>query len=299
MKKKTRLRCIPRWLWITAVMLLVAAAVQQIPESSVPPVPAGDPETVTVQVLDVGQAESILITTGDTAILIDGGEYPAGATIRDTLRRQGIEKLDAVILTHPHSDHYGGLRPVLEEFSAAAFYTVAVPEDQLPTVTSYARLVDTLLEKKIPSSYLAAGDTLAVGQGSLTVLSPAKDARYESINNYSLVMRLQFGASVMLLTGDAEWEVEQELLDSGASLSADVLKTAHHGSNSSSGKKFLSAVSPRAAVISVGLDNDYGLPKEKVISRLQKCGATVYRTDLQGCITVTMDGNAVSVTAEK
>lgn len=269
-----------------------APAVQEIPETPVSP---RETDSLTVQVLDVGQADSILITTGDTAILIDGGEYASAETICDTLRQQGIETPDAVILTHPHSDHYGGLRSVLEKFSAGAFYTVAVPEDQLPTATSYARLIDTLLEQKIPSKYLAAGDELTVGQGSIAVLSPAKGARFDSLNNYSLVLRLTFGSTVFLFTGDAEKQVEEQLLLSGESLAADVLKVGHHGSTTSSSEAFLAAVSPQIAVISAGIDNRYGLPKEKILTRLQECGATIYRTDLQGCVTITTNGNEFTV----
>lgn len=307
-------------LWPGIVMLLVLAAILLMPEdcfqllkdrfASDPAVPVsydtGEASditrkegTLTVQVLDVGQGDSILITTGDTAVLIDGGEYTSASVICDALRQQGIEKPDAVILTHPHSDHYGGLRSVLEKFSAGAFYTAAVPEDQLPTVTSYAHLIETLSEQKIPSKYLAAGDTLAVGQGSLTVLSPAKGARYDSLNNYSLVLRLEFGSTVFLFAGDAEMQVEEQLLLSGGSLAADVLKVGHHGSTTSCTDAFVTAVSPRIAVITVGIDNRYDLPKEKVLACLTEHGAALYRTDLQGCVTITTDGSGLSVSTEK
>lgn len=320
MKKKKKSRRRFRKLWPGIMMLLALAAVLLMPEDRfqslkdrfapdpVVPVSHGTPTapevprdagTLTVQVLDVGQGDSILITTGDTAVLIDGGEYAAAPVICDALRQQGIGKLDAVILTHPHSDHYGGLRPVLERFSADAFYTAAVPADQLPTVTSYARLIETLSKQKIPSSYLAAGDTLAVGQGSLTVLSPAKGARYDSLNNYSLVLRLEFGSTAFLFAGDAEMQVEEQLLLSGGSLAADVFKAGHHGSTSSCTEAFVTAVSPRIAVITVGADNRYDLPKESVLACLTEQGAALYRTDLQGCVTITTDGSELTASTEK
>ena len=215
------------------------------------------------------------------------------------LSRAGVPSLSAVILTHPHSDHYGGLRTVLQKIPAAAFYTAAVPEEQLPTVTSYARLWQTLAEQSVPCAYLAAGDTLSLGKAVITVLSPTPGAVCENLNNYSLVLRVEYGGTALLLMGDAEKETESALLQGGAALAADVLVVGHHGSGTGSGEAFLSAVSPRIAVISVGEDNDYNLPDTAVLTRLKALECAVYRTDLQGTVTVVSDGAAVTASPAK
>ena len=295
-----------RALWAAFFLLLALAAWLLWQELSPPavspvstPVSPADGEGLTLRVLDVGQAQSLLLTCGGEAMLIDAGEYAAGGKVLAALSRAGVPSLSAATLTHPHSDHYGGLRTVLQKIPAAAFYTAAVPEEQLPTVTSYARLWQTLAEQSVPSAYLAAGDTLSLGEAVITVLSPMPGAACENLNNYSLVLRVEYGGTALLLMGDAEEETESALLQGGAALAADVLVVGHHGSGTGSGEAFLSAVSPRIAVISVGEDNDYSLPDAAVLTRLKALECAVYRTDLQGTVTVVSDGAAVTASPAK
>ena len=291
-----------RMLWCAFFLLLALAAFllwqELFPQT---PAPSPNPTAVglTLRVIDVGQAQSLLLTCGDDAILVDAGEYAAGGKVLAALSRAGVNRLTAAIVTHPHSDHYGGLRTVLEKIPTAAFYTSAVPEEQLPTAQSYGKLLDTLAAQAVPSAYLFAGDTLSLGGATVTVLSPAKGAIWENLNNYSLVLRVTYGNTAFLLMGDAEADVEEALLAAKTELSAAVLVVGHHGSATSSCADFLKAVAPRYAILSVGEDNSYNLPNTGVLARLKEQGAALYRTDLQGTVTVTSDGEQITVTTAK
>lgn len=290
-------------LWCAFFLLLALAAflLWQVlsQDTNSTPSPNLATEGLTLRVIDVGQAQSLLLTCGEDAILVDAGEYAAGGKVLAALSRAGVRNLSAAIVTHPHSDHYGGMRTVLEKTPTAAFYTAAVPENQLPTTQSYEKLLSTLSEQAIPAAYLFAGDTLPLGDAAVTVLSPARGATWENINNYSLVLRVTYGNAAFLLMGDAEAEVEETLLAAKTELAADVLVVGHHGSATSSSEKFLKAVAPRYAILSVGEDNSYNLPNTGVLTRLKEQGAALYRTDLQGTVTVTSDGENLTITTAK
>ena len=289
-------------LWC-AFFLLLALAAFLLWQGLSPPAaaPAANPalEGLTLQVIDVGQAQSLLLICGEDAILVDAGEYAAGGKVLAALSRAGVQHLSAAIVTHPHSDHYGGMRTVLEKIPTAAFYTSAVPESQLPTTQSYEKLLNTLSEQSIPAAYLFAGDTIPLGDATVTVLSPTRGATWENLNNYSLVLRITYGNTAFLLMGDAEAEVEESMLTAKTELAADVLVVGHHGSATSSSKNFIKAVAPRDALLSVGEDNSYNLPNTGVLTRLKEQGAALYRTDLQGTITVISDGEQITVTPAK
>lgn len=289
-------------LWCAFFLLLALAAFLLWQELSPPAAaPAANPalEGLTLQVIDVGQAQSLLLICGEDAILVDAGEYVAGGKVLAALSRAGVQHLSAAIVTHPHSDHYGGMRTVLEKIPTAAFYTSAVPESQLPTTQSYEKLLNTLSEQSIPAAYLFAGDTIPLGDATVTVLSPTRGTTWENLNNYSLVLRITYGNTAFLLMGDAEAEVEESMLTAKTELAADVLVVGHHGSATSSSKNFIKAVAPRDALLSVGEDNSYNLPNTGVLTRLKEQGAALYRTDLQGTITVISDGEQITVTPAK
>lgn len=290
-------------LWCAFFLLLALAAFllwQELSQdTNSTPSPNLTTEGLTLRVIDVGQAQSLLLTCGEDAILVDAGEYAAGGKVLAALSRAGVRNLSAAIVTHPHSDHYGGMRTVLEKTPAAAFYTVAVPESQLPTTQSYERLLSTLSEQSIPAAYLFAGDTLPLGDATVAVLSPARGATWENLNNYSLVLRVTYGNTAFLLMGDAEAEVEETILAAKTELAADVLVVGHHGSATSSSEAFLQVVAPCYAILSVGEDNSYNLPNTGVLTRLKEQGAALYRTDLQGTVTVTSDGENLTITTAK
>lgn len=255
-------------------------------------------ETVAVHIIDVGQGDSIFIRTKGKSVLIDAGEKESGQSVCDYLSAAGVEKLDLVIGTHPHSDHIGGLATVLERFPTEQILLPDIPENLVPTTATFERLLDAVEQNGVQTALASPGQTYDLGDGvKLTILGPVKD--YDSLNNVSVVCRLDSGETSFLFTGDAEKEVETDLLSQGANLQADVLKAGHHGSNTSSGKEFLDAVQPKIAAISCGADNKYGHPHKEVMERLSQREIAVYRTDLSGSIVFTTDGQNLSVKTAK
>jgi competence protein ComEC len=243
-----------------------------------------------VHFLDVGQADCILVQQGADAMLIDAGNNADGPDVVTYLHDHGVNRLDTVIGTHPHEDHIGGLDLVLLSFPVD---TLIMPKVAHTTKT-FEDVLDAIKAKGLRVTAPVTGQRFRVGDAQCTVLAP-RSAHYDDLNDYSVVVRVTFGDTAFLFAGDAEAESENEMLQGGLPLSADVLKVGHHGSATSSTAAFLKAVSPSAAVISVGGDNDYGHPAPATLGRLEDVGARVYRADLTGTIVVHSDGRTVRV----
>ncbi len=247
---------------------------------------------LTVHFIDVGQADCALIQCGGEFLLIDGGNVGDSQLVIAYLQEQGVEQLKAVVCTHAHEDHVGGLPSVLAVF----------PTEQVlaPTRTYSSKVFDDFVyytdQQGLTITIPEPGDTLTLGEAELEVLGPVKT--YAETNDTSIVLKLTFGATSFLFTGDMEVAAENDLLDSGADVRADVLKVGHHGSETSTGYRFLYEVSPTYAVISVGTDNKYGHPEEKPLSRLHDAGCTIFRTDHLGTVIAASDGVEVSFTWE-
>ena len=248
--------------------------------------------------LDVGQGDSELIVspTGKT-VLIDAGPPEAGPKLRARLERLLGAPLDLVILTHPHLDHLGGMEQALEVRGAKVFMDSGFnhPSPQ------YESLLHYLAAHDIKVLNATQGRNIDLGGGAmLSLLGPPQpfltNTRSDP-NANSIVARLAFGKRHFLFVGDAEEPTEQMLLKQG-DLRSDVLKVAHHGSRHSSTPPFLEAVKPSIAVIEVGTGNDYGHPTEEALSRLTGIGAKIYRTDLDGEVRVTCDGEHLSVSTD-
>lgn len=259
--------------------------------------PAAAPE-LSVHFLDVGQAKAILIQTPEKNVLIDAGENNQGRQVLRYLRAQGVQKLDIAIGTHPHSDHVGGLDTVISEMQVEAVILPELPEELVPTTQTYTDLLLAIRDKGLFITPAAPGDSYDLGGGvSLTILAPLTD--YADLNNMSVVSRLDFGTVSFLFTGDASAQSELSLLESGQNLRADVLDVGHHGSDTATTREFLQKVNPRIAVISCGVDNSYGHPHRAVVERLTDQEVQILRTDLQGAVIVTADGEALRVEKEK
>ena len=269
------------------------------PQESVPAgAPVMDGAGLRVHLLDVGQADCILIQGPEKVLVIDGGESGDASTIIQYLQKQGVERIDYYLNTHPHSDHYGGITQVMQAIPTGEFFHHPVPEEHTPTTRSYQKLIQYLLDSKTKTTVLDPGDTLDLGGGAvLTILAPLEG--YEDMNNNSLVGRLTFGERAFLFTGDAEKKSEKAILESGVELSADVYSIPHHGSNTGMTQKFLDQVKPQYATISVGKDNDYGHPHRDTIQRLSEGEIPCLRTDLLGNIVFETDGKTLSLSTDR
>lgn len=241
-----------------------------------------------VHFIDVGQADCILLQNNGAAMLIDAGNNADERLILNYLHNQNIKKLDYVIGTHPHEDHIGSLDKVIDSFDIGKVYMPKVTAN----TNAFEDVITSIKNKGLKITTPVAGSEFPFGKVNCKILAPVSSS-YEDLNNYSIVIKLTFGSTSFLFTGDAESISESEMLGKNYDLKADVLKVGHHGSNSSSSASFLKAVSPKYAVISVGKDNDYGHPGKETMERLYSAGITVYRTDLSGTIVATSDGNTI------
>lgn len=249
-----------------------------------------DMGTLEVHFLDVGQGDATLIRQGEHAMLIDGGDNSKGTAVQSYLQSQGIKYLDYVIGTHPDADHVGGLDVVLYKFS---WKQVILPDVEKDTRT-YQDVLRVIEGKNQKITRPKVGDTYRLGGAEFTVIAPVKEDYGDSWNDYSIGIRLTFGESRFVFTGDAEEDAEEDMLDMGMDLSADVFKAAHHGSDTANTLPFLEEVNPEAVVISCGEENRYGHPRAEVLNHLRSMGIKVYRTDEQGTVVAVSDGSTIT-----
>ncbi len=243
-----------------------------------------------VHFIDVGQGDSILIQVNDKNMLIDCGPREGKDNLFNYLNKLNIKTLDYVIATHPHADHIGNMADIINKYDVKKFYS---PKVQTSTKT-YEKMVDALKNKNLKINVIKAGTNIDLGDNTkIDVFSPNKD-KYDNLNNYSPIMKLTYGKTSFLLTGDAETLVEKEVLTNNCDVSADVIKFGHHGSSSSSSEEFISKVNPSIGVICVGKDNDYNHPHKETLNTIKKHNITTYRTDKDGTIVLTSDGQKIS-----
>lgn len=252
-------------------------------------------ESLTVSFLDVGQADCALLECGGEFMLIDGGNREDSQLVVSYLEQQGVRELAAVVCTHAHEDHVGGLPAVLAVYPTKAVYA--------PTRTYSSKIFDKFVyytdQQGLEITIPAPGDGFTLGNAQVTVAGPVKS--YAEPNNTSIVMRVAFGSTVFLFTGDMETEAENDMLDywgDKMDWKADVLKVGHHCSNTSTGYRFLNEVMPDYGVISLGKDNSYGHPHAEPLSRLRQAGTVILRTDELGTIQAVSDGKTVTFTWE-
>ncbi len=250
-----------------------------------------DHNKMLVHYIDVGQGDCILIQVNNKNLLIDSGPKSDKKQCLNYLSSLKIDKLDYVIATHPHEDHIGNMADVINDYNILAFYAPKVTS----TTKTFEKMVEALKANNLKINVIKKGtNSIDLGENTkVTVFSPTKDSD-DNLNNYSPVIKIEYGNTSFLFTGDAEKGVENEILANNENLSADVLKVGHHGSSTSTSEPFLKKINPSIGVISVGQDNTYNHPNEDTIKRLTDNKVTVYRTDKDGTVIISSDGSTIT-----
>lgn len=258
----------------------------------------GSDQQLTVKVLDIGQGDAILIRAAGQTVLVDTGDIETRDKMVSYIKNEGITKIDKVIITHPHADHLGGMLDIMENFDVGHIYD----SGKTGTTSLYRKYLTLVNKKKIPFTVVTSGTEIIIGNDiKLKIFAPDKNLLADTdINNSSVVAKLVYKEFSMLLTGDAEKESEDYMLKTyPTELKSTVLKSGHHGSNTSSTPQFLKAVGADAVIISLGANNDYHHPHPSTLKRYAQSKLKVYRTDLDGTVSITSDGSTYTITKEK
>ena len=258
--------------------------------------PSDIPENSNFEVhfIDVGQADSALIECDGETMMIDGGNVADSNVVAAYLKKEDVTELNYVVCSHAHEDNVGGLSGALSVTKADNIYA---PKTETNT-KAYKNFKKKAEEQNVEIKHPNVGDEIQLGSSTVEFLGPV-DENGKDLNSTSIVLKITYGNTSFLFTGDAESDEEEEILNSGADLKSTVLKVGHHGSRTSTSYPFLREVMPQYAVISVEKGNSYGHPNEETLSKLSDAGVEVYRTDESGDIVMTSDGNSISITTSK
>lgn len=248
----------------------------------------------TVHFIDVGQADAALVECDGETMMIDGGNAADSNLIAAYLKKQDVTELNYVVCSHAHEDHVGGLSGALSVAKADNIYA---PKTEANS-KAYKNFKKKAEEQNVEINHPNVGDEIQLGSSTVEFLGPI-DENGKDLNSTSIVLKITYGNTSFLFTGDAEKDEEEEILNSGADLKSTVLKVGHHGSSTSTSYPFLREVMPQYAVISVEKGNSYGHPHEETLSKLSDAGVEVYRTDENGDIVMTSDGNSINIVTAK
>lgn len=252
-------------------------------------------DDMSVHFINVGAADSAYVTCHGHNILIDSGDVSLSDQVLEYLQRKNVKSLDLIIVSHPHLDHIGGMPAVIRNVNVGRFIMPILPDDILPLTKTYTQMLACLCEKGISVETQVPGTSFSIGDVRCEIFAPLSN--YEDVNDYSIVARLSYGSVRFLFTGDAQEKSENDILKQNYNISADVLKVGHHGSKTSTTDAFLSAVSPKYAVIS-SAPSKHGHPHKVIVNKLNKRNINVLRTDTNGTIVISTDGNKIQVNTE-
>ena len=273
------------------LLLLLAQTIRQGALSDLLPGAVQNRAGFALHMIDVGQGQALLLTCGDKAAMVDAGPGDASRQVTDYLLKQGVRKLDYLFVTHPHSDHYGGVNRVVKTLST----DVLIIPEYLSEEAALATAGDWVGNSATQIAVTQTGKRYALGDAVITVLHPDAGNGIDEMNDLSLVLLVEYAGRRMLITGDLTQNEEANLPVIGP---VDLLQVGHHGSDTSSASTFLDELRPRYALISCGRDNEYGHPHNAVLNRLEEVGAQIRRTDREGTLVARIVEGQIAVTSE-
>ena len=241
-----------------------------------------------VHFIDVGEGDATLIKCGDEAMLIDAGDPTQGTKVRGYLKKQNVNHLKYLLLTHSDKDHIGGAPSVVSNIDIDEIFMCRYEK----TNEVYQSLINEINFKSMTWRTPDVGEELLLGDAKIIIIAPNRE--YDNPNDSSIAFVIRHEEDSFIFTGDAEDSAEEDILENGLDISAKVYKVGHHGSRSSTSQAFLDAVNPSYAVISCGADNDYGHPHAETLEKLKEKGVELYRTDVQGTIVAVSDGTRIT-----
>ena len=269
---------------IIITLAILTGGIYQAPSTSL----AANIDKMEAHFIDVGQGDATLIKCGEHAMLIDAGDDSKGTAIQNYLKKQKVEKLDYLVLTHPDSDHIGGAPTIITKFDIKKVFVSNYEKDN----KSYQKLIQALDDKDLKYTTPRVGSRYYLGTASITTLAPNKE--YDNPNDSSISLIIKNGDNKFIFSGDAGEDAEKDILENDIDISADVYHVAHHGSKTSTSKEFIKAINPGYAVISCAEGNSYGHPHAETLNTLRMRGVKVYRTDEEGSIIATADGKKIT-----
>lgn len=247
-----------------------------------------NPKEMKIHFIDVGQGDSILIQVNYKNLLIDSGSKSEKDKLIKYLKTLNITQFDYVIATHPHEDHIGNMDYIINNYKIVNFYSPKVTSD----TPSFENMTEALARKNLKIKVLKANtSSIDLGYNTIFEIFSPNLENYDNLNNYSPIIKITYGNNFFLFTGDAEEDIEREVLSKNFNLKSDVLKVGHHGSSTSSCIDFINAVNPKISIISVGKYNTYGHPTINTLNNLKN--TSLFRTDKNGSIIITSDGKSI------
>ena len=243
---------------------------------------------IKIHIINVGQGDAILVQVNNKNLLIDSGSKSEKKKLTNYLNSIYIPQFDYIIATHPHEDHIGNMSYIINKYKVLNFYSPKVES----STTSFESMAESLARKNIKVKVLKSNNN-SIDLGDNTIIeffSPNLES-YDNLNNYSPIIKISYGNNSFLFTGDAEKDIEEEVINKSFNLKSDVLKIGHHGSSTSTSKNFLDKINPKITVISVGNDNSYGHPTKETLEKIKD--TTIYRTDINGSIIITSNGKTL------
>lgn len=243
-------------------------------------------QALNITMFDVGQAECFLLEKGQLNVLVDCGSSSEAKNLVNSIKKRNIEKIDYVFITHPHEDHMGGMLEIIRNFQVDK---IVVPKINTIKIKAkwYNKLMATIKDGKYELEIAKESKIYYLDDVEIKIISGVS-YKGTNLNNYSTVLKISYGQNSIIMTGDAEKQIEKEILRADENIKATILKVGHHGSKTATTQEFLDAIKPKCALISCGLNNKFNHPSKEVLERLQKQNVRIFRTDELGTVTLTV-----------